>query len=495
MRFDFEINDFCELNQSKDKTAVVGTDRTLSWGQVYTGYLKLKELFNHIPNDKPVIIYGEKESIFPVAMLALMNLSITYVPVDAIMPAERVKKIMELSQSVVVVNCSSKQFPAKTEFLIDNTFNLIIGKKSQTSFSRKAETDPIRYILFTSGSTGEPKGVQITATALNSFIRWYTSWPKMNASCIFMNQAPFSFDVSLCDFIGTFYHGATLVLNSYDILKNPGYFLPRLGTNRATTMVCTPSFIYMYLSSADFNSHNFPSLDHFVFMGEELPAISVKKLKALFPKAKIVNAYGPTEATVVVTYVEITEELLNTYPKSLPIGFMKPGTDMLVLNETNNAELPGDLVIVGENVSIGYLNNQEKNHVSFYTVEGKRAYRTGDIGYIKNGMVFYLGRNDNQVKLNGYRIELDEITNVLLRNKNIVHAATIPLKQGNTVKKIISFITISSETIDVAQLKNEMTEYLPSYMIPSDILIMQEIPMNSNYKTDKKALVEYYMNL
>lgn len=495
MRYDFNINEFCELAEGKEKTAVIGTDRTFTWEELYEEHLRLKALFAHLPKDKPVIIYGEKEAAFPVAMITLINLNVVYVPIDAIMPAERVKKIIEITEAEVVINCSSKLCPVETPFVVNNAFGLVKGPKRLATPPENVASDPVRYILFTSGSTGEPKGVQITKNALNDFVNWYATWPKITADCVYMNQAPFSFDISLCDFVGTFHHGASMVLNSYDILKNANAFLQRLKECKANTMVCTPSFIYMYLSSPEFNSQNYTALDHFIFIGEELPAASVKKLKRLFPDAKIINSYGPTEATVVVTYIEITNEIVAAYPQSLPIGYMKPGTEMLVINDSNNNEEPGELVIVGDNVSVGYLKNEEKNKAAFYTVNGKRAYRTGDLGFIKNNLVFFLGRNDNQVKLNGYRIELDEISEVLLREDNITHAATVPLKQGNTVKKIVSFITTKTEITNTEDLKIRMAKFLPSYMIPSEIILMKEMPLNSNYKTDKKALIDHYLNL
>jgi D-alanine--poly(phosphoribitol) ligase subunit 1 len=127
----------------------------------------------------------------------------------------------------------------------------------------------------------------------------------------------------------------------------------------------------------------------------------------------------------------------------------------------------------------------------------KRIYKTGDIGYIKNNLVYYLGRNDGQVKLNGYRIELEEITNVLLTHSIITNAVTIPLKAGEVTKKIVSFLIIKDIIPeDVSEtLKSFLLKYLPSYMIPSEFIVVNEFPLNANFKTDKKALLEIYLNL
>ncbi len=495
MRYNFYINEFKELSVAKDKPAIVGTDKVLNWQQVYESCEKLKTALNFLPNDKPVMIYGEKEANFPIAMLTLINLNTIYVPVDAIMPAERVKKIADILGAQVMINCSSKPTPIDIEYIIDSDFNLVKGNKSAVLNSKTVEADPVRYILFTSGSTGEPKGVQITAQALNDFTKWYANWPGINRESVYMNQAPFSFDISLCDFIGALHHGATMVLNNYEILKDANKFLHRLNEYQANVMVCTPSFIYMYVSTPQFNEQNYPALKNYIFIGEELPVTTVKKLKRVFPSSRIVNSYGPTEATVVVTYLEVTDEIVAQNPTVLPIGYMKTNSELLVLNESGNSEDTGELVIVGDNVSVGYLNNKEKNEASFYLHNGKRAYKTGDQGYIKNEMIYFLGRNDNQVKLNGYRIELDEISEVLQKQNNITNAVTVPLKQGNTVKKIVSFVTLNEGELNVEETKTNISQHLPSYMIPSEIITVKEMPVNSNYKTDKKALIEYYLNL
>ena len=249
-----------------------------------------------------------------------------------------------------------------------------------------------------------------------------------------MNQAPFSFDVSLCDFIGAFGLGGTMILNNYSILKSGQLFLDRLKLNGATTLVCTPSFILIYLSIPEFNEVNFPCIDQFIFMGEELPVNTVKKLKHKFSQSKIINAFGPTEATVVTTYIEITDEVLNNNSKSLPIGYCRPSAEIVILNKDGVSGI-GEIGLIGPHLSIGYFLDAEKTSQSFVVENGKRIYKTGDVGYIKNNLVYYLGRNDGQVKLNGYRIELEEISHVLITHPAILNAVTIPLKVGEVTKK------------------------------------------------------------
>jgi D-alanine--poly(phosphoribitol) ligase subunit 1 len=498
MKFNFFKNEFVNTTYRDIDPFIVGSDVILSYGEVYKLHLNLKEKLSalNIPKGHPVCIYGEKEAMFPVVMITLMSMNIPYVPIDAIMPSGRISSIRAQTKSKVLINCSAKT--CEVEFEINVSKNLdVVAKEKEIKFNLLENgNDPIRYILFTSGSTGTPKGVQITAGALNSFVDWYLTWPGIDQETVFMNQAPFSFDVSLCDLIGAFANGCKAVFNDYSILKNGALFLNRLNEHKANTIVCTPSFIQMYLSVPEFNQSNFPLLKQIIFMGEELHATNVKKLKRAFPSLRVVNAYGPTEATVVSTYIELTDEILGKHSKSLPIGYCRPKGEIVVLEKDSTTGV-GELGITGPNLSIGYLNDKEKTGKAFIRSDSKRIYKTGDVGYIEDSLIFYLGRNDSQVKLNGYRIELDEISNVLLAHPNIKNAAAVPLTSGNVTKKIICFVILTDKTVfrDLNQdIKNYLLSSLPSYMIPSEFIVCESFPMNANYKTDKKALLESYLN-
>lgn len=497
MRYDFQKNGFTGTEEFSKKPFIIGSDRTLTEEDVYGLHQQLTEKLRalEIPKGHPVCIYGEKEALFPVAMLTLISLDIPYIPIDAIMPAGRIEKIREQTGSKVLINCSAKACEVSFEIRINKDLETIQEQTVSEFTSLSNGLDPVRYILFTSGSTGTPKGVQITRSALNSFVEWYLSWPLIAPDSVFMNQAPFSFDVSLCDFIAAFGKGSTMILNDYTILKSGIGFLERLKQHHATTLVCTPSFVLIYLSVPEFNAEHYPAINQFIFMGEELPVATVKKVRQRFPAAKVVNAFGPTEATVVTTYIDITDAVLAEYPKALPIGYCRPNAEMLILNKDEESGI-GEIGLVGQNLSIGYFKDEEKTQKAFIHENGKRIYKTGDVGYTKNNLFFYLGRNDNQVKLNGYRIELEEISNVLLTHPSIKNATVVPLTSGHVTKKIVSFVIVDDKGFQNMneELKSFLLNYLPSYMIPSEFIVKQEFPLNSNYKTDKKALLESYLN-
>jgi D-alanine--poly(phosphoribitol) ligase subunit 1 len=497
MQYDFILNDFVNIKLNNHEPFIVGTDTTLSFNEVYEKFNKLKELFSNLKYDKnkPIIIYGEKQANFPVAILVMLHLNIPYVSIDAVFPENRIKSIQETTKACGFINLTDKHLNLNCTIFVDKEFNLIKNDEISEAKEIDLTIENLSYVLFTSGSTGVPKGVQITRKSLNNFLNWYLTWPILKKDNVYMNQATFSFDVYWCDFFGAFHFGSLLVLNDLVVLKTPDLFLKRFESNLATTLFCTPSFINMYLTLPSFNQSNYSSFKHICLIGEDLPSITVKKLRKSFPDLKIINSYGPTETTCVITYIEITDDILNN-EKSLPIGYCKPDSEVIIDNSDNNPSLEGEIIIGGDNVSIGYCNRDDLNKEKYFMLNGKRAYRTGDLGYFKDNILYFTGRIDSQIKLNGYRIELDEITNVLLKYPEISNAAVIPLKAGNTVKKIVAYVSFKTKVnFDINDtLKIFLQEYIPIYMVPSEIILLDELPLNTNYKTDKKALLDLYLN-
>jgi D-alanine--poly(phosphoribitol) ligase subunit 1 len=500
MRFNFETLQFEDLNHNGEKLAIAGSDGELTWKAFKEKTDQLCEVFQKagIPQGHPVCIYGHKGKMFPVAILACIKSKLPYVPIDTVMPAERVKKIKASTGSEVLI-CSGNAMPGQDfNVVIDNTLQASTHNKPEFKECYRRENDPLVFMLFTSGSTGEPKGVMITYEAVKSFVKWLKRDYGFSSSSVFMNQASFSFDISLIDLFGALDNGATIVLNDTQITRNPLEFIKRTAHYKCSVWVSTPSFIYMYLTEPSFNENTLPHLSSIFLLGENLPARTVKKIYEKFPGCKVYNAYGPTEATVATTIVEITLAFADKYASGLPIGYSKYDGKILIQNAENDPAKEGEIIIVGEHVSIGYLKNEKLSSEKFYLHEGVRAYKTGDYGYYKDDMVFFNGRKDEQVKLNGFRIELGEITSKLLDIPGIDDAVTIPLISGGQVKKIVSFIkTKEPATKSSDELTTDIIDYLskalPIYMVPSDFRFIKEFPINSSHKIDKLKLQELYM--
>lgn len=497
MKYDFHKKEFTETNVSPEKIAVAGSDKDISWKtlQLNTEILAAEFKKAGIPQGHPIIIYGHKEYFFPLAILACIHSNTTYIPIDKIYPIDRVRKIIEKTGSQVIINCSDENPGIAFPVIINSDLEIIINY--QPDFTGKTygdSEDPLQYIMFTSGSTGEPKGVQITRSSILTFNDWAMNDFGFNENDVFMNQAPFTFDVSLCDVLNSFSLGGTLVLNSTDIVKDQESFLSRIKKYNCSVWTSTPSFAFLFLRHPQFKQEMIPSLKTFLFMGEELPNRTCSILKTSFKNSRILNAYGPTEATIVTTLVEITDDVIKKYP-SLPIGYPMPASE-LTIEKTSPESKEGELIIVGDHVSTGYFQNEEFTKQKFFIHNGKRAFKTGDLAYYENDMLFYLGRNDDQVKMHGFRIELNEISNVICRNTLIRDAVTVPLRRNNEVKKIVSFVTVKN-TIEQSQLKEQLIPFLekslPYYMIPGDIIIVEEFPHSSSHKIDKSRLINDYI--
>ena len=478
MRFDLKLLDFVDCQIDGDKLAVCASDRDLTWNEFKKEVEEFKQeiLKYDLPKGHPVVIYGHKEAKFVVSMTACMSLGLPYIPVDTIYPTERLNKIINVVNSAFVIDTIEN----KINFNKDNI---------QTSY---ALDDQIIYIIFTSGSTGEPKGVQITKSAWLDFDVWLSSEFGLSNKSVFMNQAPFSFDLSVYELTGFLSLGGTIVLNSRDMADAHLDYFERLKKYGCNVWVSTPSFISKYLLSNEFNSQSIKDLSIFLFCGEVLPSNTAKRILNNFPNSKVLNTYGPTEATVATTLIEITPEIIEKYSKSLPVGYVKEGTVINLLDI--DSENIGEMEIVGDNVSIGYFKNDELNKQKFEAKYEKRSFRTGDFGYFENNMLFFANRKDELIKLHGYRIELGEIDREFLKDERISDAITIPLKRGTEVMKLITFI-ISKEEINSEELKNNISVSLPYYMVPSDIIFLGAFPYNNNHKIDKNKLIEIYKNL
>lgn len=478
MKFDLEKLEFIECEIDKDKLAISGSDRDLTWGEfkIEVEAMKEKILSYNLPQGHPIVIYGHKETDFIVSIVASMSLKMPYIPVDTIYPLERLNKIIDTTQSVLLIDTIQNELQYNK-------------RNSKTTYLRDEQ---IIYIIFTSGSTGEPKGVQITKSAILDFKQWLLGDFELSNKKIFMNQAPFSFDLSVYELMGFLLFGSTIILNSREMVDNHLNFFERLKKYKCNVWVSTPSFISKYLMSGEFNQDSIPELKDFLFCGEILPSITARRIRKNFTNARVLNSYGPTEATVATTLIEISDEIAEKYKKNLPVGFVKPRTKIDLLNKDN--EGIGEIQIIGDNVSIGYFKNEQLNKEKFLLIDGKRAFNTGDYGYFENGMLFFAERKDELIKLHGFRIELTEIDNELINIENIKDAITVPLKRGNEVVKLVSFI-ISDDEINIDEIKEKIAKILPYYMVPSDMIQIGKFPYNANHKIDKKALIEIYKGL
>ena len=292
--------------------------------------------------------------------------------------------------------------------------------------------------------------------------------------------------------------GGTLWTLDKETQNDYGKLFESLKKSMISVWVSTPSFVEMCLIDEKFNEEMLPNLNTFLFCGEVLNNKTVEKLQSKFTKAKIINTYGPTESTVAVTSVEVDPKL-NKEVNPLPVGVVKEGSWLEIRKEDGSLAKEGEhgeINIIGDTVSVGYFNNSELTNKAFYTYEknGKqyRAYKTGDEGYIKDNMLFYCGRIDLQVKLHGYRIELEDIENNILKLSEIRNAIVVPKMKDGKIKSLTAFVIYENEVNDrfkVSQeIKSKLAEFIPSYMIPKKFVFLEKFPVTNNGKIDRKQL-------
>lgn len=455
------------VRKNPNKIAYKNNDEYITYKELYDKCIYYSKLLIKEGNG-PVIIYGSKEIDVFISIISCVMTRRTYIPVDKFIPLERVKNIVKITNSSLIIS--------NENISIDNVKTIKLDDlKIYKSEYDKVQNNNIAYIIFTSGSTGKAKGVPISYDNLNNFIMWISDLYPLNIykDINVLNQASFGFDLSVADIYYSLYNNHTLITYSdyndvFDIIKKESI----------NVCVMTPTFIKMLLLNDDFNTNNYPSLKCIYFCGEVLEKKSVLKLFDRFPDINIINAYGPTEATSAVCGILITKSILNE--EVLPVGdVLKSATDISIVDD--------EIVLKGNSVFSGYLGNYKGG---YYKENNVNVYKTGDYGYIKNNKLYCKGRIDNQIKYKGYRIELNDIKNNLLKIDDVIDAEVIAkYNQDNVVKSIKAFVVLDGSH-NSSNVRDELRKLLPLYMIPKSIKVIDRLPINNNGKIDRKALNE-----
>lgn len=429
----------------------------------------------------PVAVLGHREPEMLVAFLGVVKSGRPYIPIDTTLPRERIDHILALARPGVVLTPES------------------IAKLCQPNRckagSMMGRDDPF-YIIFTSGSTGVPKGIVITRGCLEHFLGCMLEEQHFTPGGeVFLNQAPFSFDLSVMDLYSSLACGGTLFSVSRDLIADPKLLYRALADANVTTWVSTPSFVEMCLVERRFDSTMLKNVRRFLFCGETLRPATVRRLFERFPAAKVWNFYGPTEATVATTSVLLKEQMLQKY-ESVPVGRAIPGTEVFLGSETGSP-MPqhgrGEIIICGPNVSPGYLDQRDLTAARFFQRNGQRAYRTGDRGRFQDGMLFFEGRIDNQIKLNGYRIELGDVESNLRALPEVRDAVVVPIRKNGKVQWLAGFIvshgiTAGADGKLTNRLRESLRQRIPAYMLPRKLVVLDRLPMTANGKVDRETL-------
>lgn len=445
---------------------------------------------------RPIAVYLPKGCNCISSFMGIVSSGNFYCPIDTAMPIERINIIIDVLNPIAIITNrkllkKAQQFVYSGSYILfeEATENEIMSDELWRVRQEQIDTDPL-YTLFTSGSTGIPKGVLISHRSVIDYIDWVTETFSVTEKDTFGNQAPFYFDNSILDIYCALKNGSSVYIIPKRKFAFPVDLLTYIDTKEINFIFWVPSMLCMVVNAKALDVVKPKCLKKILFCGEVMPNKHLNVWRKVIPDALYANLYGPTEITDVCSYFIVDRIFQDDDP--LPIGFPCKNTRIIVLNEQDQLVTQGEegeLCVVGTSLSPGYYNNLEKTKKVFVQnpinkLYPEMIYRTGDlVKYNQYGELMYVSRKDFQIKHMGYRIELGEIETALSGVNEIENCACI--YDENKLQIVVCYTGQMME-------KNVFLEYLkkrlPSYMIPEKYMYYAELPYNANGKIDRLAL-------
>lgn len=417
-----------------------------------------------------------------------------YTPLDIAMPDERLEKILGTLDPALIVTdrTHTKNVSEFSAILLDEIKNVPIEDEVLRSILNSVIDTDVLYVMFTSGSTGNPKGVTVTHRGVNDYVDWLTETFSFDKTTVFGNQAPFYFDNSVLDIYSTLRNGCETVIIPEEKFLSGTQLCAFLKENRINTIFWVPSAMELTANSGALEKVPLEQLTKILFAGEAMPTKLLNQWRKHIPHAMYANLYGPTEITVDCTCYIVDREFDDS--ESLPIGTACQNTGILVLNDQNKPVQvgeTGELCVRGSCVAHGYYGDWAKTQQAFVqnplnSRYPEIIYRTGDLAkYNERGELIFVGRKDHQIKHRGYRIELGEIETAASCAPDVENCCAVYDEEN---QRIVLFVT--PETVNKKVLYAHLNHLLPKYMLPGLIAAEKILPLNQNGKIDRKILKE-----
>ncbi|MFN6572321.1 amino acid adenylation domain-containing protein [Dendronalium sp. ChiSLP03b] len=493
-----------QVQRTPDAVALVFEDEQLTYHQLNCRANSLAHYLKSlgVGADQLVGICVERSLDMIVGLLGILKAGGAYVPLDPEYPQERLSFMLRDAQISVLLTQRSlvNKLPEYTAQVVclDSDAHLI-EQCSQDNATTDVRATNLAYIIYTSGSTGQPKGVEVVHRGVNRLL-FGANYVNLDATQTFLQLAPISFDASTFEIWGALLHGAKCVL-----------FPGTIPTSQNLREVIEKHGItILWLTAALFNSiidddeKALSGIQQLLIGGEALSVTHVRKALENLPLTQIINGYGPTESTTFTCCYPIPRTN-EANIESIPIGRPISNTQVYILDaylQPVGVGVPGELHIGGAGLARGYLNRSELTQAKFIPnpfveAQGRRQeagesrlYKTGDlVRYLPDGNIEYIGRIDNQVKIRGFRIELGEIEAVLSQHEDVQVCCVIVHEDTPGEKRLVAYVVPpKGVTITTEQLRQFLSNKLPSYMLPSAFVILESLPLTQNGKVDRRAL-------
>ena len=456
------------------KAAYICGEKRLTYAKLYEKAERIAAVLK-AQGGGAVAVLGNKEPEMIISILACIMARRAYVPLEDNLPQARIVAAIRQAECTLVLKngsaCPDCGIPCSSLAELEH------ATKKPADGGAQNET---AYIIFTSGSTGTPKGVPISYANLGNFTRWICSDEVLSGfeHPVVFSPASFGFDLSVAGIYYALSAGGTIVTVSREEQKSFDGIFTALQKNSAEIAVLTPTFMKLCLLNADFNEENFPRLRCCWFCGERLEKVLCEKLLRRFPSLKIINAYGPTEATCAVCSAMITAETLAA-GEPLSVGDISSAACKIEIEN-------GEIILSGTSVFGGYIGAAER-------IGGRFA--TGDLGEIRGGKLYCTGRADGRIKYKGYRIELGDIEANILAVGGVRACCAVAKRSKNGDTAYIKVFVSAEPTLGEETLRTALKSALPEYMIPKVIEFLPQLPVNEHGKTDRRLLEHYEENL
>jgi amino acid adenylation domain-containing protein len=508
-------------------TAIVMGTETMTYGQLESSSNQLAHLLRQSGCKKGdrVCILMPKSPAAIVSMIGILKAGCMHVPIDSATPAARIRHIFDSCENRWILG-ASRVTPLLDELLADDALRARSsvgwldslapsGTNFTAAFTRadleaapegaapqQGTAEDGSHILFTSGSTGVPKGVVITHSNVAAFVAWALKHYGIDHTDRFSGHTPFHFDLSTFDIFGTITAGAQLHLVPTETALLPPKLAEFVRDSELTQWFSVPSVLNYLAKFNAVRENDFPSLRRVLWCGEVLPTPALIYWMERLPKVRFSNLYGPTEATIASSYYDVTVRPAD--PKAaIPIGKPCEGEQLLVLDEKLQpvpAREIGDLYISGAGLSPGYWRDPQKTAAAFLSdphngAPSGRLYRTGDLAWRdEDGLVFFVGRADTQIKVRGYRIELGEIETALNSMGKLQECAVVAIPTDNFGGWMIccAYVVRPDDDVSLGDLRDHLKKLVPNYMFPARWMPFDALPKNANGKVDRPLLKERF---